>query len=146
MYSCADCRKSIVVRVTCFSCLEEDIRFCADPLPARMVRVQACLRNASTASISTMSFRFFCNPMSHFLNRGGTESVEEVDKWNFAFQCYKNWCQSITPACWIRRALRLRSDDRRKLNDLRREWKCGLKVRERMLLKGARELLKPAIL
>ena len=38
-----DCRKSIVVRVTCLSCLEEDIRVLSGTSLYRMVRVQSVL-------------------------------------------------------------------------------------------------------
>ena len=91
-----DCRKSIVVRVTCFSCLEEDIRVLCGSSLARMVRVQGMFTECIYCIHIYHVFQIFVIPCLDFLNLvGGTESVEEVDKWNFAFQCCTvcNRCQ-----------------------------------------------------
>ena len=91
-----DSRKSIVIRVTSLSCLEEDIRVLCRTSLARMVRVQ----RVSTESVDRIHiyqiFQIFIVPCLDLLDLVGcTESVEEVDERKFSFQCstVSNRCQ-----------------------------------------------------
>ena len=93
LYNCWQC---IIVGVTCFSCLEEDIRVLSRTSLAWMIWIQSifteCIDNVHICHI----FQIFIIPCFNFLNfMRSTETVKEVNKRNFTFQSCQmcNWCQ-----------------------------------------------------
>ena len=91
-----NCRKSIVIRVTCFSCLEEDIRVLCRTSLAWMVRIQSMFTELCDSIHISHIFQIFIIPCLDFLDfMGSTESIKEVDERNFSLDCCKvsNRCQ-----------------------------------------------------
>ena len=91
-----NCRKSVIVWVAGFSCLEEDIRVLSRASLAWMIWIQ-CMLAESIYSVHVNHFlKVLIIPGLNLLNlMGCTETVEEVDEWNLALDgCHMcNNCQ-----------------------------------------------------
>ena len=85
-----NCRKSIVVRVACFSCLEEDIRVLSRTSLAWMIRVQSVFTELCDRIHISHIFQIFIIPCFDLLDlMRCTETVKEVDERNFSFDSCK---------------------------------------------------------
>ena len=85
-----DCRKSIVVWVTCLSCLEEDIRVLSGTSLTWMVRIQCVITKCLDSVHICHIFQVFIVPCLNLLDLVRcTESVEEVNERNFSLDCCK---------------------------------------------------------
>src|SRR5699024_651546 len=83
-----DCRKRIVIRVTCLSCLEEDIRVLCRTSLARMIRVQCMFTELVHCIHINHIFQIFVIPCFDLLDlMRSTETVEEVNERNFSLDC-----------------------------------------------------------
>ena len=85
-----NCRKCIIIWVTCLSCLEEDIRVLSRTSLAWMVRVKSMITECLDSIHISHILQVFIIPCLDLLDlMRSTESIEEVDKRNFAFDCSK---------------------------------------------------------
>ena len=83
-----DSRHCIVEGVTCFTCLEEDIRVLSGTSLAGMVRVQGVCSECLNCIHIYHIFQIFVVPCFDLLDLvRSTESIEEVDEGDTAFDC-----------------------------------------------------------
>src|SRR5699024_540587 len=75
-----DGRKGIVIRITCFSCLEEDIRVLCGTSLTGMIGIQCVSAEFINRIHINQVFQILVIPGFDFLDlMGGTESVKEID-------------------------------------------------------------------
>ena len=85
-----NCRKSVIIWITCLSCLEEDIRVLSGTSLTWMVRIQSTVTELCDCVHICHIFQIFIVPCLDLLDlMRCTESVEEVDERNFSFDCCK---------------------------------------------------------
>ena len=85
-----DSRHSVIVRVDCFSCLEEDIRVLSRTSLTRMVRIQALISPCLDCIEICHFFQIFVIPCLNLLDlMRSTETVEEVDERKTSLDCGK---------------------------------------------------------
>ena len=85
-----DCRKSVVVGVSCLFNLEEDIRVLSRTTLMRVVRVKSFHTELMDSIEISHLFEIFIIPCLDLLDLVGcTETIEEVDEASFTFDCCK---------------------------------------------------------
>ena len=79
---------SVIVRVACFSCLEEYVRILCGPSFARMIWIQRMFTECVDRIQIYQIFQIFIIPCLNLLDlMGCTESIEKVDKWKASLDC-----------------------------------------------------------